>query len=176
MLPKKRKVLVVISLILSVIFIINITDFYKELNFPINSKYQTDWDKSSYWKYPWSEGKVHKGIDIFGQLHTPIISSVYGIVLESGYSNNGGNYIYIISYDLKVYYYAHLSKKQVNTLDLISKNQQIGLMGDTGSAKYSPIHLHFSIFSIVPLFRNYDSKSFKGGLRMFYPNPSFYFN
>lgn len=172
---KIRKPIKVAAMVFFIIFLFNFIDNYKKIDFPINSNYQTNWDENSYWKYPWGENKVHKGIDIFGELYTPILSPVHGIILESGFSKNGGNYFYLISYDLKIYYFAHLSKKQANTLDFISRKEQIGLMGDTGNAKYSPIHLHFSIFSIIPLFRNFDSKSHKGWLKMFYPNPVNYF-
>ena len=70
-----------------------------------------------------------------------------GIVVGNGYSGRGGKYVRLLSLDLKVYYFAHLSKSNVHVGQIIKSKQLIGFMVDTGNAKYSPFHLHFSIFS-----------------------------
>lgn len=56
------------------------------------------------------------------------------------------------------------------------KKNIIGLMGDTGNAKFSQFHLHFSIFSVVPIIRFNDYQSIKGWQKMFYLNPEKYFH
>ncbi len=162
--------------VLLLIGILNLMDAYKKIIIPVENATSINWDNDSYWHYPWGESIVHRGIDIFGDLNTKIISPVTGIVIKSGYSNNGGNYIYILSYDFKIYYFAHLSKKLVSTFNLVGKRKVIGLMGDTGNAKFSPFHLHFSIFSIVPILKYWDTKAVKGWQKMFYLNPSNYFS
>ena len=170
-----KKAIKIILVTFFILLLFNVIDYYKIIEYPVDLNSETNFDSKSYWHYPWGENKVHKGIDIFGELNTPIQSPVNGIILNTGFSNNGGNHIYLISYDLKIYYFAHLSKCQVNFFDFISCKKQIGLMGDSGNAKYSPIHLHFSIFSAIPLFKNFDNKSYLGWQKIFYPDPESYF-
>ena len=162
--------------ILVLILILNLIDVKRKIIIPVENAKQLSWDKASYWHYPWGESIVHKGIDIFGDLNTNIISPVNGIVIKSGYSKNGGNYIYILSYDLKFYYFAHLNKINVTSLKVVKKREVIGLMGDTGNAKFAPFHLHFSIYSPVPIFRFLDFKAIMGWKKMFYLNPTNYFS
>lgn len=170
---KIAKRITAISMLL--ILILNLLDAKKKIIVPVENATEANWDKDSYWYYPWRESVVHRGIDIFGDLNTKIISPVSGIVIESSYSKNGGNYIYILASDLKIYYFAHLNKRNVNALTIVRKNNIIGFMGDTGNAKFAPFHLHFSIYSMAPIFRYFDLKAFKGWQKMFYLNPINYF-
>ncbi len=155
---------------------LNVLDVFNGITIPVENATSINWDQSSYWAYPWGESIVHKGIDIFGDLNSKVISPVNGIVVKAGYSNNGGNYIYVLSYDLKFYYFAHLNKIDVSTLKIVKQRQVIGLMGDTGNAKFAPFHLHFSIFSPFPLFQYFDLQSIKGWQKMFYLDPNNYFS
>ncbi|MGV3546034.1 MAG: M23 family metallopeptidase [Pedobacter sp.] len=172
MLLLRRTILTVIVLI----SFLNIWDYYCGIDFPFNDKRNLEWDEKSYWYYPWGESTVHKGIDIFGDLKREILSPVSGVVIGNSYSGRGGNYIYLLSADLKVYYFAHLSKSNVHIGQIIKSRQLIGFMGDTGNAKYSPFHLHLSIFSIIPIFRHYDAQSVMGWKKMFYLNPFNYYD
>lgn len=173
----KKRVLKRIAIGLLVLTVIlNLLDTWGKITIPVENATSIMWDKSSYWAYPWGESIVHRGIDIFGELNTKIISPVNGVVVKTGYSNNGGNYIYLLSYDLKIYYFAHLNKVNTAALKFVKRKQVIGFMGDSGNAKFAPFHLHFSIYSIFPVFRYLDINSIKGWQKMFYLNPSNYFS
>jgi murein DD-endopeptidase MepM/ murein hydrolase activator NlpD len=173
----KKKVIKRITIgLLALIVILNLLDTRAKISIPVENGTPAMWDRGSYWTYPWGESIVHRGIDIFGDLNTKIVSPVNGVVIKTGYSKNGGNYIYILSYDLKFYYFAHLNKINVNALKFVGRNQFIGLMGDTGNAKFAPFHLHFSIFSLVPIFKYLDFKPKRGFQKMFYLNPTKYFS
>jgi len=173
--PKiQRAVKIMAFTLLGLNAFLNLIDFFCTVNLPIKNHERIRWDRKSYWYYPWGDSVVHKGIDLFGDLQTEIISGVGGVVIESGYNSKGGNHIYILSYDLKIYYYAHLSKRGVTNFEFVTKNKIIGLMGDSGNAQFTPAHLHYSIFSIVPMLRYLDLKSIKGWQKMFYLNPEKY--
>ena len=164
-----------ILIVLIATIIANVWNYYCRIDFPFANQKGLTWDKESYWYYPWGDAVVHKGIDVFGELDREIISPVSGIIVAKGYSNRGGNYIYLLAVDLKVYYFAHLSRSKVATGNLIRTGQVIGQMGDTGNAKYSPFHLHFSIYSVIPIFEYYDARAIMGWKKMFYLNPTRYF-
>ncbi|WP_406825052.1 M23 family metallopeptidase [Pedobacter sp. KACC 23697] len=152
------------------IVLFNIVELFEKITFPVDSQI-TEWNTESFWKAPWGNSSVHRGVDLFDDLGAKVINPSSGLVLKSGFSNNGGNYVYIISPSLKVYYFAHLSKRLCQTGNYIRNGEPIGLVGDSGNARYSPFHLHFSIFSCVPIFRHYDFKAVLGWQKMFYLNP-----
>ena len=172
---KYKALKITLIVVVVIIVLLNLFDNRKKIIIPVEGATYLNWDNDSYWYYPWGKSIVHRGIDIFGDLNTEIISPINGIIIDNGYSSNGGNYIYILSFDLKLYYFAHLSKSNVSTLDFVKKRDVIGLMGDTGNAKFAPFHLHFSIFSAIPIFKYFDLKPIKGWQKMFYLNPSNYF-
>jgi len=93
----------------------------------------------------------HLGIDIFAPKGTPLVSCVNGVVSKiSNIRNNriGGNTINILGDDGKNYYYAHLDSVR-NYLDIgdeVYKGMFIGTVGDTGNAKGTHPHLHFSVY------------------------------
>ena len=143
----------------------------KELLIPVMGASQNNWDSKSYWNSPWGKSKVHKGIDIFAPHKTKIVSPINGFILSAGYSENGGNYLYVIDAKLRTYYFAHLNKQEKSSFSFIKKGQRIGLVGNSGNAIGSPYHLHFSIFSLFPIVKNYNSKEKFGWLKMFYLDP-----
>ncbi|MGB4776267.1 MAG: M23 family metallopeptidase [Daejeonella sp.] len=154
---------------------VNIQDGDREIIIPVKGASKNDWDAKSFWHYPWGKSITHKGIDIFKPLNTPVISPTAGIIIQTGYNINGGNYIYLLGSKSRIYYFAHLNKSLVHDYSLIKKEQIIGLVGDSGNAKNAPFHLHFSIFSILPVFKYYDSKAPLGWKKIFYLNPETYF-
>lgn len=157
-------------IILTIVF--NIIKEDKDLLIPVVGATTASWDNKSYWYYPWGNSKVHKGIDIFASQKTPIVSPINGIVLSTSYNANGGNYIEILGPKLRIYYFAHLNTREVRILDIVEKGKQIGTVGNSGNAITRPYHLHFSIFSLVPIFRNYNSNEYQGWKKMFYLNPN----
>jgi hypothetical protein len=93
----------------------------------------------------------HLGIDIFAPKGTPLVSCVGGVISKiSNVRNNriGGNTINILGDDGKNYYYAHLDsvRNDLEVGDEVYKGMFIGTVGDTGNAKGTHPHLHFSIY------------------------------
>jgi len=93
----------------------------------------------------------HLGIDIFAPKGTPLVSCVDGVITKiNNFRNNrvGGNTINILAHDGKNYYYAHLDsvRNGLESGDEVHKGMFIGTVGDTGNAKGTHPHLHFSIY------------------------------
>jgi peptidoglycan LD-endopeptidase LytH len=143
---------------------------------PIEKNAITKIDPESFWYYPWGESIVHKGIDIFCDGGTNILSPVSGFIVNKGNGTISGNYIYILGSKWRTYYFAHMDTIFVNSPSYISKGDIIGKVGIGGNAKNKPSHLHYSIETLLPYFWLYDSKAVQGWKKMFYLNPKNYLN
>jgi murein DD-endopeptidase MepM/ murein hydrolase activator NlpD len=96
----------------------------------------------------------HKAIDLGGTINTKITPVMPGVVAYAGWDRSGyGNLIVINHINGLDSYYAHLSKIEVETGEVVGVNTEIGKMGATGHA--TGIHLHLEIhqngISINPL-------------------------
>ena len=110
-------------------------------------KYRWPTDDGYYISTYYSRG--HDGIDIAGINYGANIYSIYdGEVITSSYTSTNGNYIIIR--DTKGIYsiYAHLSKRNVNNGDKVTKGEIIGQAGSTGNS--TGVHLHFSVWNGYP--------------------------
>ncbi len=98
----------------------------------------------------------HGGVDIFAPIGTPLVSCVNGKIVKIGKTKVGGNRVTIRDSRGLNYYYAHMDKLQPSLKrgDLVSTGEFIGTVGDSGSAKGTHPHLHFSI---------YDKRGYKRG-------------
>jgi peptidoglycan LD-endopeptidase LytH len=143
---------------------------------PITKNNITKIDPESFWYYPWGESGVHKGIDIFCEKETAVLSPVSGFVINKRYGTRGGNYVYILGPKWRTYYFAHMDTTFVNAYSYISRGDTIGKAGNTGNAIYRPTHLHYSIETVFPYFWLYSSKAIEGSKKMFYLNPMKYLN
>ena len=107
-------------------------------------------------RFGWRWGKHHNGIDISGcGFGSPIYSATDGTVVEvysscantGSYSNSCGNYWgnhVMVSYNGYKVIYAHLRTDiKVKLGQTVSRGQQIGTMGSSGSS--TGTHLHFGI-------------------------------
>jgi murein DD-endopeptidase MepM/ murein hydrolase activator NlpD len=94
---------------------------------------------SSTFGYRW--GKLHKGVDITGNKN--ILSADNGIVVETGYKDDYGNYIIINHMNGYRTLYGHLSKITIQNGAIVEKGEKIGIMGSTGDS--TGVHLHFEI-------------------------------
>jgi LysM repeat protein len=83
----------------------------------------------------------HKGIDIAGNMDTPILAVEDGQVVKSYYSTTYGNVVFIKHPSNFVTVYAHLNKRLVTIGQPIRQGEKIGNMGKTGRA--TGTHLHF---------------------------------
>jgi len=99
----------------------------------------------------------HKGIDIFSPKGTPLVACVNGVVSKIRKNHRvGGNTITIQDKNGINYYYAHMDRlnPELKKGDIISKGEFVGTVGDSGNAKGTHPHLHFSI---------YDSRGYNRG-------------
>ncbi|MCC8410044.1 M23 family metallopeptidase [Mucilaginibacter sp. UR6-1] len=90
----------------------------------------------------------HEGIDIFAPKGTPAIAAAAGTVNNVTNNNLGGKVIFFRP-DGKDYtlYYAHLDSQLVQNGQTLKPGDTIGLVGNTGNARYTPSHLHFGIYT-----------------------------
>ncbi|WP_202630281.1 M23 family metallopeptidase [Sediminibacterium roseum] len=128
-------------------------------------------DPQSFWYYPWGESLVHKGVDVFVEKGTNVISPVYGIVLKTGTGSISGNYIYVLGPKWRIYYFAHLDTVYVRPFLTTRTGTVIGKVGNTGNAAGKPPHLHFSIFTVFPYVNRWDSRAIDGWKKIFYLDP-----
>ena len=89
--------------------------------------------------------KFHAGTDFDGVANDPIYATQSGTVILNQWSNSGGWMVYI-RHTGDPYYsrYLHLSTKGSPPVgSTVTKGEQIGLMGTTGSS--TGVHLHFEV-------------------------------
>ena len=133
-------------------------------------------DPDSFWYYPWGESGVHKGVDIFCNKGTAVLSPVSGLIIKKNYGTVAGNYVYILGPKWRVYYFAHMDTTFVHTFRYISRSDTIGKVGNSGNAVGKPPHLHYSIETIFPYAWLYEKQTIEGWKKMFYLNPVKYLN
>ena len=138
---------------------------------PVQDATSSDWNHDSFWYEPWGSSGVHKGIDIFSAMSTPVVASTYGLVLYQGQLTKGGNVIVILGPKWRIHYYAHLEHINVRTGAYVSATEIIGSLGDSGNAQGKPPHLHYSIVSIMPYIWRVDTST-QGWKKMFFLDPS----
>jgi len=91
--------------------------------------------------------RTHKGIDIFARRGTPTLASVDGIVRRVRDRGLGGKQVWL--YDEirnQSLYYAHLDSQLVQEGQRVRAGDTLGLVGNTGNARTTSPHLHFSIY------------------------------
>jgi peptidoglycan LD-endopeptidase LytH len=117
---------------------------------PVQNATVNDWNKLSFWREPWGQSGVHKGIDIFANKGTPVLASTSGLVIYTGTIKLGGNVVAVLGPKWRIYYYAHLDSINAKKFDWATKGETIGKVGDTGNAAGKPPHLHYSVMSLIP--------------------------
>ena len=142
---------------------------------PVENATNKDWHTQSFWYSPWGKSGGHKGIDIFAEKGTRVISSNVGLVIFTGNIEMGGNVVAVLEPKWRNHYYAHLNSINANTFDLAGKGDIIGSVGTSGNAKGKPAHLHYSVLSLVPYPWRYSTDT-QGWKKMFFMNPSEAFN
>jgi murein DD-endopeptidase MepM/ murein hydrolase activator NlpD len=85
----------------------------------------------------------HSGIDYRGAVGTPVYAVADGIVVQSSFSNESGNFIAVKHADNSQSWYLHLSQRGVGAGQRVKGRQIIGKVGNTGRSN-GP-HLHFAI-------------------------------
>lgn len=91
----------------------------------------------------------HLGNDIFGQRGTPIVAAQSGIVVEASFTSIGGNNVVIRDDCGWSQYYAHLDSIDRGNIAVgrrVAAGSPVGTLGDTGQARGTAPHLHFSVY------------------------------
>ncbi len=137
---------------------------------PVEGASSADYNKNTFWYYPWGKSVTHKGVDIFAKEGNNVVSSTSGFVISAGRVLQGGNYILVLGPKWRLHYYAHLQTIKTSSLTVISRNDIIGTVGSSGNAKGKAPHLHYSIFTPIPYLWRIDTQK-QGWKKMFYLNP-----
>lgn len=122
----------------------------ERIRIPVAGASGRDWNPKSFWFEPWGTSGVHKGIDIFGRLGTPVLSTIDGIVLYTGEIAKGGKVVLVLGPRWRLHYFAHLDSIQTGMLSPVASGETIGTLGATGNAQGKPPHLHYSIVRLLP--------------------------
>jgi len=78
--------------------------------------------------------KTHLGTDYAAPEGTPIIATGDGVVIESTFNNNNGNFVKIKHDDTYTTQYLHMIKQAVRAGQSVRQGQVIGYVGQTGLA------------------------------------------
>ncbi|MDH5181884.1 MAG: M23 family metallopeptidase [Gammaproteobacteria bacterium] len=140
---------------------------------PVQGATKNDWNRDSFWHYPWGKSVVHKGIDVFAPIGTPVISSSYGLVIYTGTLEIGGNAVAVLGPGWRVHYYSHLHTIDTRRFRLVETGELLGTVGKSGNAAKRPPHLHYTIISLLPRLWRWDS-SRQGWKKIFILNPADY--
>jgi len=91
------------------------------------------------------EERMHNGMDISAPENSPVISTTYGEVINTGFDKEFGNYIIIENDNGVKAYYGHLSAIEVATGDKVKQRAVIGKVGKTGTATGANLHFEIQI-------------------------------
>jgi murein DD-endopeptidase MepM/ murein hydrolase activator NlpD len=116
------------------------------LAFPIGSN---KGKVGSYWGDSRDGGKrSHEGIDIFAPKKTPVLAAAGGYITGVNEGGIGGKVVWLRVANKNItLYHAHLDKQLVSAGQNVKKGDVLGLVGNTGNAKYTPSHLHFGVYT-----------------------------
>jgi murein DD-endopeptidase MepM/ murein hydrolase activator NlpD len=103
----------------------------------------------SFWGADRDGGKrSHEGIDIFAPKLTPAVAGADGEITGVRDGGLGGKVVWLkVNGKNAFLYYAHLDKQLVHEGQSVMKGDVVGLVGNTGNAKYTPSHLHFGVYT-----------------------------
>ena len=91
--------------------------------------------------------RKHKGVDIFARRGTPVLAAADGRIRRVRNGGLGGKVVWqrdaSQTYSL---YYAHLDTQLVRNGQEVKIGDTLGLVGNTGNARFTPPHLHFGIY------------------------------
>ncbi|AZG75233.1 peptidoglycan DD-metalloendopeptidase family protein [Shewanella livingstonensis] len=89
--------------------------------------------------------KAHRGVDYVAAIGTPIKAAGKGKVVESGYNQFNGNYVFIKHNETYTTKYLHLTKRNVNRGETVKQGQIIGTLGKTGRVTGAHLHYEFIV-------------------------------
>lgn len=163
-----KKTLLFISAMLFVGFI-----FPEKKTIPVAGASAKDWHPKSFWFEPWGSSGVHKGIDIFANINTPLLSTTAGVVVYRGYFPKGGNVVVVLGAKWRLHYFAHMNSLAASWFEPVKSGEVIGSVGDSGNAKGKPAHLHYAILRLIPVPWAIDGST-QGYKKAFFIDPGVY--
>lgn len=90
----------------------------------------------------------HEGIDIFAPKLTPAVAAADGYITGLRDGGLGGKTVWLRPDGKDVtLYYAHLDKQLVQEGQRVKAGDVVGLVGNTGNARFTPSHLHFGVYT-----------------------------
>jgi murein DD-endopeptidase MepM/ murein hydrolase activator NlpD len=89
--------------------------------------------------------KAHRGVDYVAAIGTPIKAAGNGKVIEAGYNQFNGNYVFIRHNNTYTTKYLHLTKRNVSRGDTVKQGQIIGTLGKTGRVTGAHLHYEFIV-------------------------------
>jgi len=147
----------------------------QKFSMPVDGATTADYNKQSFWYYPWGKSGTHKGVDIFAKEGTAVRSATSGLVVFCGQINMGGNVVLVLGPKWRLHYYAHLKEIKTSLFSWVDSGKVIGTVGTTGNAAGKTPHLHYSITTLIPYLWRIDTDK-QGWKKMFYLNPIDYLN
>jgi murein DD-endopeptidase MepM/ murein hydrolase activator NlpD/SH3-like domain-containing protein len=114
--------------------------------FPVSGKGNPDvW---SFFGDPREGGRrTHKGIDIFARRGTPVVACTDGYIRSVRDTSLGGRQVWLQdTLRNQSLYYAHLHTQLVEEGVWVKAGDTLGTVGNTGNARSTSPHLHFSIY------------------------------
>ncbi|MES2315833.1 MAG: peptidoglycan DD-metalloendopeptidase family protein [Patescibacteria group bacterium] len=95
---------------------------------------------------PRPDGRTHEGLDILAPRGSLIVTPTDAVVIQVGYGDSAGNYVYTANPGGETFAYMHMDKMtDLTEGDEIKKGALIGYVGNTGNAAGGVTHLHFEI-------------------------------
>ncbi|EJN6827453.1 MULTISPECIES: peptidoglycan DD-metalloendopeptidase family protein [Vibrio] len=89
--------------------------------------------------------KAHRGTDYVAPVGTPIWAAGDGVVLQSGYNQFNGNYVFIKHSNTYITKYLHMKKRLVKTGQRVKQGQTVGTLGGTGRVTGPHLHYEFLV-------------------------------
>ena len=94
------------------------------------------------WGAPRSGGRRHQGVDMIGPIGVPVLAVVDGFA-KPWTSELGGFVLSLFGADGNRYFYGHFDSMGFS--GPVKAGDVVGIMGQTGNARFSVPHLHFEI-------------------------------
>lgn len=105
-------------------------------------------DLKDTWGASRSQGRSHEGIDIIAPRGAQVFSTTEGLVYSMKHSALGGKNVWILGPNGAFHYYAHLDshREDLQVGDYVKQGDLLGYVGNTGNARHTSPHLHYSIY------------------------------
>ena len=163
------KYIKIISLVILSIIVIGLL-IPQNLKMPVVGADDNSYNHETFWYEGWGSSIVHKGIDVFAKKGTSVHSATWGIVIMATEYGKGGKFVLILGPKWRLHYYAHLDEIKTKRFAFVTKDTEIGTVGNTGNAINTPAHLHYGIGTLV-LYPWRIDRAPLGWQKMFYLNP-----